>query len=49
MNHGLAVAAGNAALNDTLGDAIARLAASGVYDRLRAEHDLPDELSPFRE
>ena len=46
---GLAVAEGNAALNDALGDAIAGLVASGVYDRLRAEHDLPDELSPFRD
>ena len=45
---GFALGAGNRDLYDAIEHAIAAKVASGAYDRLRAEHGLPDELSPFR-
>ena len=45
---GFALGAGNRDLYDAIEHAIAAKVANGAYDRLRAEHGLPDELSPFR-
>ena len=45
---GFALGAGNRDLYDAIEHAIAVKVANGAYDRLRAEHGLPDELSPFR-
>ncbi len=45
---GFALGAGNRDLYDAIEHAITAKVADGAYDRLRAEHGLPDELSPFR-
>jgi ABC-type amino acid transport substrate-binding protein len=45
---GFALGAGNRDPYDAIEHAIAAKVANGAYDRLRAEHGLPDELSPFR-
>ena len=46
---GFALRAGQEDLRDAVEHAIAAKVASGHYDRLRAEHGIPDELSLFRE
>ena len=46
---GFALRADNADLRDAVEHALAAKVASGHYDRLRAEHGIPDALSPFRE
>ena len=46
---GFALKAGQADLLDAVEHAIAAKVASGHYDRLRAAHGIPDELSLFRE
>ncbi len=45
---GFALRAGDRDLHDAIEHAIAAKVANGAYDRLRARHGLPDELSPFR-
>lgn len=45
---GFALDAGNRDLYDAVQHAIAAKVATGAYDRLRAVHGLPDELSPFQ-
>jgi ABC-type amino acid transport substrate-binding protein len=45
---GFALRARDRDLYDAVEHAIAAKVANGAYDRLRAEHGLPDELSPFR-
>jgi len=45
---GFALRAGDRDLYDAIEHAIAAKVANGAYDRLRARHGLPDELSPFR-
>lgn len=44
---GFALRAGDTDLYDAIEHAIAAKVANGAYDRLRARHGLPDELSPF--
>lgn len=45
---GFAMRAGERDLYDAIEHAVAAKVANGAYDRLRAKHGLPDELSPFR-
>ncbi len=45
---GFALRAGDRDLRNAIEHAIAAKVANGAYDRLRARHGLPDELSPFR-
>ncbi len=45
---GFALGAGNRDLYDAIEHAIAAKVANGAYDRLRAKHGRPDDLSPFR-